>query len=240
MNRYHQDILTRIKQQSGKPTQHTFQDSYLGNTHPRYPINAPKLRVIAKAWVRDHRISTKELASLLTSLIKGESSTEKCMAGLLLDYTKFKEHALRPTLFFGWLDHLVGWAEVDTLCTGRYVGQALPLQWTAWKKIIAQCSRSKNINKRRASLVLFCSPLRSPTDERVADEVFRIVELRKHEKDVLITKAISWVLRTLEKHHRKKLEAYLKENKDSLPAIAVRETMAKLRTGVKNKRQPAT
>jgi 3-methyladenine DNA glycosylase AlkD len=197
MNRHHQEILTQIKQQSGKPTQHTFLDSYLGNTHPRYPINAPTLRTIAKEWIRDHTLTSKELASLLSSLIKGESSTEKCMAGVLLDYTKFKDHPLNPALFLGWLDHTEGWAEVDTLCTNRYLGQALPAQWTDWKKIIDQCSKSKNINKRRASLVLFCSPLRSSTDEKLAISALKIVDRLKSEKDRLITKAISWVLRTL-------------------------------------------
>jgi hypothetical protein len=37
------------------------------------------------------------------------------------------------------------------------------------------------------------------------------------------------------KYHRKALEAYLKKNAESLPKIAVRETLVKLKTGKKTK-----
>lgn len=50
-NKFHQEILNLIQQQAGKPTQHTFLDGYLGNSNPRYPINVPTLRKIAKSWM---------------------------------------------------------------------------------------------------------------------------------------------------------------------------------------------
>jgi 3-methyladenine DNA glycosylase AlkD len=57
----------------------------------------------------------------------------------------------------------------------------------------------------------------------------------KSEKAVLITKAISWVLRSMVKHHKTLVTQYVKENKDTLPAIAVRETLIVLKTGKKTK-----
>src|SRR5688572_28434106 len=109
MNSFHIEILQLIKENSGKATQHTFLDSYLGNDHPRYPIAAPQLRSIAKNWMREHRnISSSQFVDLLTSLIKGESSTEKCMAGILMDYATADQRKLNPKLFDHWLDHLMG------------------------------------------------------------------------------------------------------------------------------------
>ena len=85
-NPHHKEILSLINNLSGQATQHTFSDSYLGNSHPRYPINAPTLRRIAKEWMKEHRaLPTSDFVKLLTSLIKGVSSTEKVMAGILLD-----------------------------------------------------------------------------------------------------------------------------------------------------------
>src|SRR4051812_26079870 len=119
MNLHHKNLLTDIKNKCGKPTQHTFLDGYLGNTHPRYPINAPTLRTIAKEWMKNNGkdLSMKDFTSLLTHLIEGESATEKTMAGILLDYSPKSLRGFDPILFDKWLDHLQGWAEVDSLCT---------------------------------------------------------------------------------------------------------------------------
>lgn len=188
--------------------------------------------------MHEHRdLTAKNLGSLLTSLAKGESSTEKCMVGILLDYSTADQRKFDPLLFDKWLDYLIGWAEVDSVCTANYTVTEIPLQWNVWKPLLTKLSASKNINKRRASLVLLCSPLRKIHDSRLADQAFKIVEKLKHENDILITKAISWVLRSMVNHYRKDLTAYLKENADTLPKIAVRETRVKLETGVKNKKK---
>ncbi|MDP2951009.1 MAG: DNA alkylation repair protein, partial [bacterium] len=62
---------------------------------------------------------------------------------------------------------------------------------------------------------------------------FENIEKLKPEKDILITKAISWLLRNLIKYHKKEVADYLKKNKNSLPKIAVRETEKKIKTGKK-------
>jgi 3-methyladenine DNA glycosylase AlkD len=236
LNLFHQEILQSIKERSGTPTQHTFLDSYLGNSHPRYSINAPTLRTIAKIWMKDHHhISSREFSSLLTSLIEGISSTEKCMAGILMDYATAGQREFDPKLFNSWLDHLAGWAEVDAVCTGKYTIHQLPPDWNRWSKLLDRFSKSKNIHKRRASLVFLCSPIRHSNDERLAKAAIQNVERLKQEKDVLITKAISWILRSMVKHHKKIVAQYVKENKSSLPSIAVRETLTVLKTGKKTR-----
>jgi 3-methyladenine DNA glycosylase AlkD len=94
-------------------------------------------------------------------------------------------------------------------------------------------SKSENIQKRRASLVLLCSPLRHTDDESLARIALDTVERLKSEKAILITKAISWVLRSMVKHHKKIVAQYIKDNTGTLPSIAVRETLTKLKTGKK-------
>jgi len=237
VNPFHQEILKLIQKNSGKPTQHTFLDSYLGNDHMRYPIAAPALRAIAKEWMRAHRdLPTDVFADLLTSLIEGESSTEKVMAGIMMDYSIPMQRNFNPMIFDQWLDHLIGWAEVDAVCTGDLTITQLPADWPKWKKLLIKLSKDVNINKRRASLVLFCSPLSRHKDDRMSELAFQIINRLKSEKEVLITKAISWVLRSMIKHYKENVATYLKENKETLPKIAVRETLIKLKTGRKNVR----
>ena len=235
-NSYHNTLLNSIKAKSGKPTQHTFVDSYLGNSHPRYPINAPTLRVIAKEWMTDHRdMECGEFQELITSLIHGVSSTEKMLAGILLDYTTKDQREFDPQIFDDWLEHLIGWAEVDSVCTGKYTIHAIPNNWNKWKRLLVRFSKSENIQKRRASLVLLCSPMRQTENEEIALAALSIIERLKSEKEILITKAISWLLRSMIKHHKKIVETYVNRNKETLPSIVVRETMTVLKTGKKTK-----
>jgi 3-methyladenine DNA glycosylase AlkD len=184
-----------------------------------------------------HRnLSVSKFAALLTSLIKADSSTEKTMVGILLDYSTLEQRKFDPKLFNTWLNYLQGWAEVDSLCTGRYADSEILSQWKTWKPQLIQFSKSKNIHKRRASLVLLCSPLRKSDDTRLARMALQNTRLLKSEKDILITKAISWVLRTLTKHHRTTLLQFM-NIESGLPAIAVRETWRVLETGRKNLRK---
>lgn len=236
MHPSHLEILTSIRQHSGKPKKDAFLNSYLGNPHLLYPINTPTMRKIAKDWRRAHpELSPDELVRVLTSLIKGKSCTEKCMAGILLSQSARTQRKFDPVIFDRWLDHLVGWVEVDSLCTGDYMVTEIQEDWARWKKLLTQFSRSSNIQKRRASLVLLCSPLRHNKDERLLKAALDNVLRLQTEKEVLITKAISWVLRSASVHHPQEVRKFLALNKDKLPAIAVRETVAVLKTGRKTK-----
>lgn len=235
-NKFHDELLNLIKENSGAPTQHTFLDSYLGNDHPRYPINIPTLRTIAKDWSTAHRnVTPKEFQQLIGSLIHGKSSTEKTMAGVLLDLSTKEQRTFDPVCFDEWLDQLIGWAEIDCVCTGAYTVTEIPGNWKSWHNLLIRFSKSKNINKRRASLVLLCSPMRKAADERLAQQALENIDRLKHESEILITKAISWLLRSMIKHHRHEVVGYLKENKETLPKIAVRETLTVLKTGKKTK-----
>jgi 3-methyladenine DNA glycosylase AlkD len=223
-----------IKEHSGTPTQHTFLDSYLGNEHPRYPINAPTLRKIARDWMRAHKqIEADDFAAMLTSLVEGESSTEKIMAGVLMDYATKEQWRFDAKLFDNWLEHLVGWAEVDAVCTGKYTVHQIPVDWKKWKPLLVRFSKSKDIHKRRASLVLLCSPIRYSAEKDIAFIALENIDRVKHEKEILITKAVSWLLRSMIKKHKTLVAEYIRDNKSSLPPIAVRETMTKLKTGKK-------
>jgi 3-methyladenine DNA glycosylase AlkD len=153
-----------------------------------------------------------------------------------MGYATKEQRRVNPKLFDQWLNHLIGWVEVDTLCTGKHLAADIPHNWPAWKKVITQLSKSKNINKRRASIVLLCSPVGQVNDEQLAETAFDNIDRLKAEKDVLITKAISWVLRSMVKYYPRQVKDYIDNNRETLPKIAIRETQMKLKTGRKTKR----
>lgn len=99
--------------------------------------------------------------------------------------------------------------------------------------LLTAFTQDANVHKRRASLVLLTKPLRESDDPRLAKLAFANAGKLKREKDILVTKAVSWILRSLIKHHRAQVEAYLEAHADTLPKIAVRETRVKLQTGKK-------
>ncbi len=235
---FYPQILHEIKKISGKPGMDTFLNPYLGNKHPMYRITSPQMRKIAKDWIKEHRdLPAKDFAALLTDFIEGKTFTEKYMAGILLDYARADQKMFKPGLFDKWLNHVEGWAEVDGLCTNKYSRTEIVNQWATWKPLLLKFSKSKNIQKRRASLVLFCSPLSQTSNMDISQTALQNVDRLKNEKEVLITKAISWVLRSMVKLNREILEDYLRVNAETIPKIALRETKAKLETGRKTKKK---
>ena len=234
MHVLHRQILKKITEQSGKATHHTFLENYLGNSHPRYAIGAPALRNIAKEFAKANALLTgRELEEVLDSLFEGKSFTEKVIAGVIMDYLKKEQRVIRLKAFERWLGLLEGWAEIDAMCTGKYMQKEIPSNLDEWDPFLKKLARNKNIAKRRASLVFICSPISHSADSKLASLALQNIDALKEERHGLITKAISWLLRSMIRYHRHAVEEYVDENAEVLPAIAVRETRIKLKTGKK-------
>lgn len=230
----HKEILSELRKHSGRGTKHSGNAAYLGNAHFSYHISNPLKRKIVKDFIGKHKdISPKEFIGLLNTLFAGRSHDEKSIAGLLLEYSKSRRKNVDPRLLNSWLNHLIGWAEVDSLCQSNFTADEMLPRWDAWKKILKKFSKDGNIQKRRASLVLLTKPVSDSPDLRLSKLAFENIGRLKNEKDILITKAVSWLLRSLIRHHKREVAAYIKRNADSLPKIAVRETRRKFLTGRK-------
>jgi len=196
------------------------------------------MRGAAKAWLAANKrtAAPAEVLGVIDSLFGGETHEEKTLAALMLGYAKAARAAARPADLDRWLGQVNGWAEVDALCQNVFQPEDFARDWPAWKALLEALRADANINKRRASLVLLNAPVRYSDKARYADLAFATIEALKAERPVLITKAVSWLLRSLTLRHRSGVSAYLEANAASLPAIAVRETRVKLATGTKSGR----
>jgi 3-methyladenine DNA glycosylase AlkD len=224
---------------AAQPGRRTHGADYLGATSVTLNITTPQLRALARAWARENQdLPKRDVLALCDRLLAGKIHQEKALAAIILSYDAGARAAVSLTRLEGWLDCVHGWAEVDALACNVFKAEEMLADWAHWKVLLNRLSRDANINKRRAGLVLLTGPVRYSDDARLSDLSFSLIERLKGERDILITKAVSWLLRTLTLRHRGEVGAYLKANGATLPAIAVRETANKLRTGVKSGKNP--
>ena len=237
MNIYHKNLLDMVEKESKtNPTYYKLPVGYSGdkNSKKDYNLSNPQIRHILNTFKQNHsNIESSEFLKLLNSLYKGISSTEKYISGYLLEYYPNLRKQVKPKNLDQWINNLVGWAQIDSLCQSRFSAEEILSNWKEWKKLLTEFSKSPNISKKRASLVLLTKPVRDIRNDKLKELAFENIDQLKSEKDILITKAISWLLRDMTKSYRKEVIQYLKDNKDSLPKIALRETTRKLETGKK-------
>lgn len=234
MNVFHRELLEFLRANATTIRRAQYTKEYRGTAHPSYNIRVPVVRVFVKKWAAKHRnILFVEFEDLIVSLNSGQTHDEKNLVGLLLGYYPKLRKQLEPAFIMQLLNGREGWAEVDNVCQSNFSAEELLGKWNEWERVLRQLVKSREVIKQRASLVLLTGPVGESDDRRLADVAFESIEQIKHEKDILITKAISWLLRDLIKNHRKRVEEYLSQHKATLPAIAIRETINKLRTGKK-------
>lgn len=229
-----QEIIKRLKTHTDNGTSHSGNASYLGNTHFSYHISVPARRALVKDFLKSRALSKSECIALVDSLFRGRSHDEKIIASEIL--SRFADYRRSMPLAFldAWLNHLEGWAEIDSLCQSVFKAEDLLARWGEWQALLVKFSRDKNLVKKRASLVFLTGPVSQSTDDRFSRLAFKNIETLKNEKNILITKAVSWLLRSLVKHHKNEVAEYLKREEKTLPKIALRETRKKLLTGKKN------
>lgn len=187
-----------------------------------------------KEWVKKHRdISQEAYEKTLLALSQGAVHEEKITVGMLLSYLPRHRRHLHPFFVDRLLETREGWLEVDSICQNIFTAEEILASWAQWHLLLSQFVRDENIQKRRASLVLLVGPVTYNESIKLADLAFEQIEHVKHEKEILLTKAVSWLLRSLIKHHKERVGEYVTTMSNSLPKIAMRETKQKLHTGKK-------
>jgi 3-methyladenine DNA glycosylase AlkD len=234
MNAHHREIAALLRKHAKREKLGFDVSRYLGSPSAYLYLSTREKRSLLGSWARAHRdLSQDDLAGLLDALVRGRTFQEKSALSDLLGAYPEHRRRLDPRVTDEWLDHLSGWGEVDSLCQSTFTADDLLARWTAWKRLIRKLARSPSIHKRRASLVLLTKAARGSNDARIRDLSFENIGALQHERDVLITKAVSWLLRSLIAHHRTDVARYLIEHRQTLPPVAYREVDTKLRTGRK-------
>ncbi|MPM20484.1 hypothetical protein SDC9_66914 [bioreactor metagenome] len=239
-NLYHQKLLTEIDKLKSKSSESETQwvQRYLGTNKLFYNFSTKQLVDLVKNFIKESNLSPSKTIELLNSLYQnGTTYNEIAIAGKIVNFSKINNKNFDPNNLDLWLNYTCGWAENDGLCQSNFTADVLLSNWSEWSKILKQFNQSQNINKRRASLVLLTKSVDKSPDLRLSKLAFANIEKLKGETDILITKAVSWLLRSLVAFHKSEVLKYLEDNKDSLPKIAYREALSKALTGRKYNNQ---
>lgn len=234
-NKIHLQILKDIGQlKNNCSSDYQWPKNYLGTDKIYHGFSTGQMVDLAKKIIKENNLNEKQTIDLINSLyINGKSYTEIGLAAMILSRSSEVLKNFNPKNLDLWLNYTCGWAENDVLCQSNFSSDILLSNWSNWEKILNQFVNDKNINKRRASLVLLTKSLSKSDDLRLSKLAFKNIEKLKSEKEILITKAVSWALRALTKFHQKEVLDYLEKNKDTLPKIAYREAYTKATTGRK-------
>jgi 3-methyladenine DNA glycosylase AlkD len=211
-------------------------DSYTGSGRPFFCVSVPNVRRIARTWLAAHRTADPAvLLAVVDRLFAGLHYEEKVVAAVMLGYSRAARAFATPAKVDAWLHDLNGWAEIDSLCASVFPAAEMAADWPAWFELIDRLSRDRaNVNRRRAALVLLCTPTRTSDDPRFTELAFEVIGRLAPERPILITKAVSWLLRSLATRRPAEVAAYLGAHQATLPAIAVRETRKKIESGTKS------
>lgn len=208
---------------------------YLGTPRLVLGVRADDLRMLAKETAKAGKDwPAAQWLDLLDQLYTGDLFEQRSLAGMLLAVLHPLRHRLELARLRTWLAGQVGWAEVDTTCQSAWTAKEVLARWDEWEPFLDELSQADNISLRRASLVLLVSPLRRSADARLTQRALANVQRAQHERDRMITKAVSWVLRSMSAEQPATVRAYLEENGGALPAAVVREVRKKLETGRKH------
>jgi 3-methyladenine DNA glycosylase AlkD len=206
VNAYHLELTSEVKAHANQLSQSQKErlERYLGKDKTCYVMGADTQRAIIKNWIRKHPSLTEpEYIELLNSLCERESVNEIFAAGELLDSLPKLRKAVEPRYLDVWLNNAHGWAEVDSLCQSKFRASEVLANWKEWQGLLTKLASSDNVKKKRASLVLLTRPVRDSEDTRLGNLAFMNINKLKNHRDILFTKAISWLLRDLIKHNRK-------------------------------------
>lgn len=208
---------------------------YLGTNRRFVNVKSKDRDAVLRKLAPSFRALTPEQSlEILDGLVRSDTFDYLNFAGKALTLLPSVREKLSFPQLQEWLLLTSGWAECDSLCQSLFpVPEEVLARYEEWVEAIAVYRNSPSVQVRRASLVLQVKPVGRSDDPRLRYLAFQTVELLKHEKSVLITKAISWVLRALVVQDAQEVARYIERERPTLPAIAYRETLRKIETGRK-------
>jgi 3-methyladenine DNA glycosylase AlkD len=193
-----------------------------------------EIRPIVRAWRRAHKdVACEDLVALAEALWDGPSREERMVALELLQHYPRCITSLARSRFEGWRQDLDNWELTDVLGRG-VLGPWVLADADERVQYLWDLIGEKDIWSRRLGLVGAIGMNAARKDIGFPDLTLELVDQVKGERDPMITKAVSWMLRDLSTKHPDQVATYLNSNRDALAGHVVREVDNKLKTGLKS------
>lgn len=203
---------------------------------PFYGVGLRDMERVAMHWLREHRdASAAEVLGLADELWCRAVREEMVTATFLVGSHPAALQGFGVRRIDRWGGLLDTWETTDNL-GGRVTGPWAAADPSRRLAVLERLAGRRNPYLRRLALVGCVSFGRLTDSDRWWPQVSGIVLTLRDDREASIPKAISWVLREHLRHSRAAVAGFLDDHWDDLPAVARRETRAKLLTGTKTGR----
>ena len=209
-------------------------------SRPFYGARVGDLRATAAGWLRAHPGATPaQVAGLADRLWRTGVREEQLVACFLLARDRAALAATDPGQLRSWTALLDNWETTDQLGM-NVLGPLVAADPAAHLGLLTALADDPSPWARRLALVACIRLARADDPARWWPAVAELVLALAGDRQAALPKASSWVLRSWLAPCQGQVASFVDANAGRLPALAVRETRAKLATGSKRPpRRPA-
>ena len=205
---------------------------------PFYGARVGDLRATAAGWLRAHRDATPaEVAELADRLWTTGVREEQLVACFLLARDRAALAATDPGQVRSWTALLDNWETTDQLGM-NVLGPLVALDPAARFPLLRSMAGDRHPWTRRIALVACTRLARADDPAALWPGLAELLLGLAGDRRAALPKASSWVLRSWLGPCPGQVAAFVDRHQDRLPAVAVRETRAKLATGTKRPPRP--
>ena len=206
-------------------------------SRPFYGARVGDLRATARRWLRGHRdAGPAQVAELADRLWHAGIREEQLVACFLLAGDPAALAATDPDRVRSWTALLDNWETTDQLGM-NVLGPLVALDPARRFELLAAMAGDPHPWTRRLALVACTRLARTGGAAQWWPRVAELVLTLAPDREAALPKACSWVLRSWLEPCPGEVAAFVDTHQDRLPALAVRETRAKLATGHKRPRR---
>jgi 3-methyladenine DNA glycosylase AlkD len=208
----------------GDPEKAAQMQAYMKSPMPYRGVSAPVLKRLCREIFKECPVTTaSEWQRVVLELWRGAKFREERYAAVMLTQARacreFQTFSAVPML-----EEMIvtgaWWDFVDTLA-GHNLGDILRANPRKMKPLMRRWSRDGDMWKRRSAILcqLGC------TRETDLDLLYDCIEPNLSHKNFFIRKAIGWALRQYAWTDPKEVRRYVKQNKERLSPLSVREAL---------------
>ncbi len=218
-------IRSQLKRQASAKKALEMQ-AYMKSEMPYHGVQAPEVKKIAREAFKDFEYTEENWReSVLYLWRNAKFREERYLALNLCRQTKAREFQTSKNLkmYEEMIVDGAWWDYVDDISSR--VGEILKNEPEKMKKKMLQWGRSKNMWKRRVSIICQLK-FKAETD---TDLLYRSIEESMGSDEFFLRKAIGWALREYAKTDSKEVKRFVKANRDRLSPLSQREALKNLK-----------
>jgi 3-methyladenine DNA glycosylase AlkD len=219
------DLAQQVDEKTRDTAQNYFKEEVLF-----YGVKTHLVHNIALKHFREIKhLGKQEIFSLCAELLKSDYGEEAFIA---FDWAYVLRDRYEPSdfiVFESWLKKYVNnWAKCDTLCNhtiGTFVEK-----YPQYIENLKEWAKSENRWLRRAAAVTLIIPARKGL---FLDDIIQIADILLTDKDNLVQKGYSWMLKAASQSHQREVFDYVMQHRGDMPRTALRYSIEKMPANLK-------